>query len=78
MAQFAAILDPLLRMAKMVFGVLSTPERLADWIVAAMFDALVRFAKSNTHRVEAFLVSQRATIWKFVISIIEDIFAELL
>jgi hypothetical protein len=76
--QVNAILDPLGRIAKMVFGVLSTPERLADWIVGAMAGRLMDYAKANAHRVESFVVSQRAVIWRIVISVIEDVFTELL
>jgi hypothetical protein len=77
-SQISSLFDIVGRLAKQVFGVLSTPERLADWIVSAMWDSLVKFAKANTHRVEALIVSQRATIWRMVISVIEEVMTELL
>lgn len=76
--QFNALFDPVSKMAKLVFGFLTDPRKLAEWAVGAIVDALVGFAKSNTHRLEALLVSQRAVIWRLVMSVVEDILSELL
>ena len=76
--QVNAILDPLARIGKMVFGVLSTPERIATWIVGAMVGKLMDYARTNAHRIESYVVAHRAVIWRMVISVLEDVLSELL
>lgn len=78
LGQINAILDPLGRMAKMVFGVLSTPEKLAGWIVTAMAGKLMDYARANAHKIESFVVANRASIWRMVMAVLEDVLSELL
>jgi hypothetical protein len=71
--QIGGLLDTVSRLAKQVFGVLSTPERLVEWIIEAMVSSLIRWGERNLHRIEALIAAKRAVIWRIAITIIEDV-----
>jgi fluoride ion exporter CrcB/FEX len=76
--QFNALIDLTNRMAKMVFGVLATPERLAAWIVGAMFTALLRYALLNAERIGLVMWKRRDAIVRGAMHIIEDVLTQVL
>lgn len=78
MSQIGGLLDTVGRIGRQVFGVLSTPERLAAWIIDAMISALIKWAEQNAHRVESLIAAKRQTIWRLVITVIEDVLHDIL
>lgn len=72
------LVDTVNRMAHLVFGVLSTPERIAAWIVAPMFSALLHYAMANIERVGIALYSRRRQIYAGLTHVIEDILGAIL
>lgn len=77
-AQLAGIMVTLTRLVRHVFGVLGTPERLAAWIVGAMWTALWRYGYSQRDRLAAALWARRQPILLRSIVEIERIIGRLL
>lgn len=66
------------QMAKLVFGVLSTPERLAGWIVAPMFGALMKYALAHADSIAAYVWSKRKNAFLIGTDLLEHILMKLL
>lgn len=76
--QVNGLLDTVGRIAKLVFGPLANPERLAAWAIDAIVSAAIKWGETNLHRLEALLAAKRDFIWKLVITVIEDVLHDIL
>lgn len=61
-----------------VFGPLATPQRLADWIVEAMVDALARWLRDNAVALGRRLIAERTRIALTSIHWIEDVISRII
>lgn len=77
-ARLAGLAVSVARLLRHVFGVLGTPERLAAWIVGAMWLALWRYGWSQRDRLAAALWARRQPILLRSIVEIERIIGRLL
>lgn len=76
--QFAPLINLVNKIAASVFGVLSTPERIANWIVAAMFTALMKYIEANLEAIADYIWARRVFIWQKSTAVLEDILTRLL
>lgn len=72
------LIDTARALVKHVFGPLGTPERLASWIVGAMFAALLRYVLDNAVPIGRALWSARALVTVENLDKAEDIFIRIL
>lgn len=77
-AQFNAVVSVLNQLARLVFTLLTSPERLALWLVGAMFSALLKFALDNAEKIGIALWSKRRTIVTGLVHLLEDVLVRIL
>lgn len=75
---FGPIVTLLNRLASQVFGVLSTPERLAQWIVVAMARALVSFLIDNFDPIVTYVWQHKGPLIAKSDDMIEEVLIRLL
>lgn len=78
LGQIQSLISRAERLEKQVFGVLSTPERLAAWIVAAMFSALLAYAVNNAERLGAVVWANRGKMYLFASKWLDDVISRII
>lgn len=76
--QVNGLIGDVARIGRLVFSLLSSPERLALWLVGAMWSALVHYTLDNLHRVAVIAYSRRRQLWEETMHLIESIIADIL
>lgn len=77
-ARIGELIDTAKALVKHVFGPLATPERLAAWIVGAMFMALLRYLVDNAVPIGRAIWAARTQVTVENLNKAEDIFIRIL
>lgn len=73
-----ALLGDVKKLLERVFGLLGTPSRMAEWLVAAMWSAFLRYLYQQRDRIAAWFLNSSATFTVWLARQLESILVKFL